>query len=127
DVTVTARLEGLNLGAGMEQVQKAVANLHVPPAIRIAYGGAYEEQQRSFRDLAFVLALAIVLVFTVLLFESGGFAARVAVICSALLSTYGVFLALLFTGKTFILSYFMGLIMVIGIVAKYDFLLLVAC
>jgi multidrug efflux pump subunit AcrB len=124
DVTVTARLEGLNLGDGMAQVQKAVANLHVPPAIRIAYGGAYEEQQRSFRDLAFVLALAIVLVFTVLLFEFRGFAAPVAVICSALLSTSGVFLALLITGKTFNLSSFMGLIMVIGIVAKNGILLL---
>jgi CzcA family heavy metal efflux pump len=124
DVTVTARLEGLNLGDGMAKVQKAVADLHVPPAIRIAYGGAYEEQQRSFRDLAFVLALAVVLVFTVLLFEFGGFAAPVAVICSALLSTSGVFVALLITGKTFNLSSFMGLIMVIGIVAKNGILLL---
>ncbi len=67
DVTVTARLENLNLGDGMVKVQKAVADLHVPPAIRIMYGGAYEEQQKSFRDLAFVLVLAVVLVFTVLL------------------------------------------------------------
>jgi CzcA family heavy metal efflux pump len=124
DVTVTARLEGLNLGDGMQKVQKAVADLHVPPAIRIEYGGAYEEQQRSFRDLAFVLALAVVLVFTVLLFEFGGFAAPVAIICSALLSTSGVFVALLITGKTFNLSSFMGLIMVIGIVAKNGILLL---
>jgi CzcA family heavy metal efflux pump len=124
DVTVTARLEGLNLGDGMQKVQKAVADLHVPPTIRIQYGGAYEEQQRSFRDLAFVLALAVVLVFTVLLFEFGGFAAPVAVICSALLSTSGVFVALLITGKTFNLSSFMGLIMVIGIVAKNGILLL---
>jgi CzcA family heavy metal efflux pump len=124
DVTVTARLEGLNLGDGMQKVQKAVADLHVPPSIRIQYGGAYEEQQRSFRDLAFVLALAVVLVFTVLLFEFGGFAAPVAVICSALLSTSGVFVALLITGKTFNLSSFMGLIMVIGIVAKNGILLL---
>jgi multidrug efflux pump subunit AcrB len=124
DITVTARLEGLNLGDGMQKVQKAVAELHVPPSIRIQYGGAYEEQQRSFRDLAFVLALAVVLVFTVLLFEFGGFAAPVAVICSALLSTSGVFVALLITGKTFNLSSFMGLIMVIGIVAKNGILLL---
>jgi len=108
----------------MQKVQKAVADLHVPPAIRIEYGGAYEEQQRSFRDLAFVLALAVVLVFTVLLFEFGGFAAPVAIICSALLSTSGVFVALLITGKTFNLSSFMGLIMVIGIVAKNGILLL---
>jgi multidrug efflux pump subunit AcrB len=63
-------------------------------------------------------------VFTVLLFEFGGFAAPVAVIASALLSTSGVFLALLVTGTTFNLSSFMGLIMVIGIVAKNGILLL---
>jgi CzcA family heavy metal efflux pump len=123
-VTVTARLEGLNLGAGMEKVQQAIADLHLPGTIRVQYGGQYEEQQKSFRDLVFVLVLAIVLVFTVLLFEFGGFAAPVAILCSALLSTSGVFLALLATGITFNLSSFMGLIMVIGIVAKNGILLL---
>jgi CzcA family heavy metal efflux pump len=124
DVTVTGRLERLNLGEGMRRVQKALADLHLPPTIRVEYGGQYEEQQKSFRDFGFVLLLAIVLVFTVLLFEFGGFAAPVAVIASALLSTCGVFLALLVTGKTFNLSSFMGLIMVIGIVAKNGILLL---
>ena len=52
--------------------------------------------------------------FTLLLFEFGGFAAPIAVIASALLSTAGVFLALLITRTTFTLSSFMGLIMVIG-------------
>ncbi len=88
------------------------------------YGGLFEEQQKSFKDFAFVLGLAIVLVFMVLLFEFGNFAAPVAVLCSALLSTCGVFLALLMTGVTFNLSSFMGLIMVIGIVAKNGILLL---
>jgi multidrug efflux pump subunit AcrB len=105
-------------------VQKAVTDLNLPPAIRVAYGGAFEEQQRSFRDLAFVLVLAVVLVFIVLLFEFGNFAAPIAVLCSALLSTSGVFVALLITGITFNLSSFMGLIMVIGIVAKNGILLL---
>jgi CzcA family heavy metal efflux pump len=124
DVTVTARLEGLNLGSGIAAVQRAVAELNLPPSIRVQYGGAYEEQQRSFRDLVIVLALAIVFVFTVLLFEFGGFAAPVAILSSALLSTSGVFLALLITGTTFNISSFMGLIMVIGIVAKNGILLL---
>jgi len=63
-------------------------------------------------------------VFTVLLFEFGDFAAPTAVIASALLSTIGVFVALLVTRTTFNLSSFMGLIMVIGIVAKNGILLL---
>jgi multidrug efflux pump subunit AcrB len=123
-VTVTGRLEGLNLGSGMAAVQKAVAELHLPATIRVEYGGAYEEQQRSFHDLVVVLLLAVVLVFIVLLFEFGGFAAPIAVVSSALLSTSGVFLALLLTSTTFNISSFMGLIMVIGIVAKNGILLL---
>ncbi len=124
DLAVTARLEGVNLGAGMSDVQKAVAGLHVPSGIRVEYGGAFAEQQRSFRDLVVVLVLAVVLVFIVLLFEFGGFAAPVAILSSALLSMSGVFLALLLTGTTFNISSFMGLIMVIGIVAKNGILLL---
>src|SRR5438046_8728188 len=108
----------------MEAVQQAVAGLQVPPSIRIVYGGTYEEQQKSFHDLLIVLALAVVLVFTVLLFEFGTFAAPVAILASALLSTSGVFLALLVTRTTFNISSFMGLIMVIGIVAKNGILLL---
>jgi CzcA family heavy metal efflux pump len=124
DVGVTARFENINLGDGMARVQKAIAALNVPPSIRVEYGGQYAEQQKSFKDLAFVLALAIVLVFMVLLFEFGNFAAPIAVLASALLSTCGVFLALLITGTTFNLSSFMGLIMVVGIVAKNGILLL---
>jgi len=124
NVTVTARLEGIDLGAGVASAQRAIADLHLPSSIRVEYGGAYAEQQRSFRDLLIVLLLAVLLVFTVLLFEFGGFAAPIAVIASALLSTIGVFLALLVTGTTFNLSSFMGLIMVIGIVAKNGILLL---
>jgi CzcA family heavy metal efflux pump len=124
DVQVTARFEGLNLGEGMDQVQQAVRDLHIPSNIRVAYGGQYEEQQKSFRELVVVLLLAILLVFLVLLFEFGSFAAPAAVLASAILSTSGVFLALLVTGTTFNLSSFMGLIMVIGIVAKNGILLL---
>jgi len=123
-VKVTARFENLNLGDGIAKVQTAVADLNVPNSIRVEYGGQYAEQQRSFRDLAFVLTLAIVLVFMVLLFEFGGFSAPIAVLSSALLSTAGVFLALLVTRTTFNLSSFMGLIMVVGIVAKNGILLL---
>jgi multidrug efflux pump subunit AcrB len=123
-VDITARLEGVSLGVGMAAVKKAIAELNIPSSIRVTYGGGYEEQQRSFRDLSFVLTLAIVLVFMVLLFEFRNFAAPVAVLSSALLSTSGVFVALLVTGTTFNLASFMGLIMVIGIVAKNGILLL---
>src|SRR5207253_4036404 len=104
--------------------QRAVAALHVHPSSRIEYGRTYQQQQKSFRDLVFVLILAIVLVFIVLLFEFRTFAAPVAILASALLSTSGVVLALLITRTTFNVSSFMGMIMVVGIVAKNGILLL---
>jgi multidrug efflux pump subunit AcrB len=124
DVAVTARLEGRDLGSGMADVKRVVAGLHLPSSIRVEYGGTYEEQQRSFHDLVMVLILAILLLFIVLLFEFGTFAAPVAILASALLSTSGVFIALLITNTTFNISSFMGMIMVIGIVAKNGILLL---
>ena len=50
-VEVTARLEGVDMGTGVAAVQKAVADLKLPPSIRVEYGGTYREQQKSFRDL----------------------------------------------------------------------------
>jgi CzcA family heavy metal efflux pump len=123
-VSVTARLEGRDLGSAMDAVRQAVDALHLPSSIRVEYGGTYKEQQRSFHDLVLVFLLAILLVFIVLLFEFGTFAAPLAIVAAALLSTSGVFLALLITRTTFNISSFMGMIMVVGIVAKNGILLL---
>ncbi|HVJ04561.1 MAG TPA: efflux RND transporter permease subunit [Candidatus Saccharimonadales bacterium] len=124
NVAVTARLEGRDMGSGVRDVQKAVTALNLPSTIRVVYGGTFEQQQQSFRDLLLVLALAIVLVFVVLLFEFRTFAAPVSILASALLSTSGVFFALLITRTAFNIASFMGLIMVVGIVAKNGILLL---
>ncbi len=123
-VEVTGRFEGVDLGSGMAAVQKAVADMHLPSSIRVEYGGTYQEQQKSFRDLLMVLFLALLLLFIVLLFEFRTFSAPTAILASALLSTFGGFLALLVTRTTFNVASFMGMIMVIGIVAKNGILLL---
>ena len=124
DIVVTGRLEGSDLGSAIKRVQAAVDALHLPRSIRIEYGGTYQEQQKSFAELAKVLALALVLVFGVLLAEFRNFAAPIAILTSSVLSTAGVILALLLTSTSFNVASFMGLIMVIGIVAKNGILLL---
>ncbi len=123
-VAVTGRFEGVGLGSGISAVQKAVDALHLPSSIRVEYGGTYAEQTKSFRDLLMVFLLALVLLFGVLLFEFRTFSAPTAILASAVLSTFGGFLALLVTRTTFNVASFMGMIMVIGIVAKNGILLL---
>ena len=123
-VVVTGRLEGSDLGTGMTKVRKTIAGLHLPSSVRVSYGGTYEEQQKSFHDLLRVLLLALALVFGVLLIEFRNFPAPIAILASSVLSISGVILALLITHTTFNVASFMGLIMVIGIVAKNGILLL---
>jgi CzcA family heavy metal efflux pump len=123
-VVVTGRLEGSDLGTAMKKVQQTVQGLHLPPSVRVTYGGTYEEQQKSFHDLLKVLLLALALVFGVLLVEFRNFPAPIAILTSSVLSISGVILALLITRTTFNVASFMGLIMVIGIVAKNGILLL---
>jgi CzcA family heavy metal efflux pump len=123
-VLVSGRLEGSNLGGAMVKVKDAVAKLNLPASVRVQYGGTYEEQQKSFRELVQVLILALALVFGVLLAEFRNFSAPIAILTSSILSMAGVVLALLITGTDFNVASFMGLIMVIGIVAKNGILLL---
>ena len=123
-VEVTADLEGSDLGGAIARVKQVVAGLHLPPTVRVEYGGTYQQQQQSFHDLLRVLLLALALVFGVLLAEFRNFPAPIAILTSSVLSISGVILALLVTGITFNVASFMGLIMVIGIVAKNGILLL---
>ena len=123
-ITVTARLEGTDLGTAVKKVQARVQALHLPSSVRVQYGGTYQEQQKSFAELARVLLIALVLVFGVLLTEFRNFAAPTAILTSSVLSISGVVGALMLTGTTFNVASFMGLIMVIGIVAKNGILLL---
>ena len=123
-ITVTARLEGSDLGTAIARVQSTIAAMHLPPTVRIQYGGTYQEQQQSFRELLRVLLLSLALVFGVLLIEFRNFSAPTAILTSSVLSIAGVVFALLITQTTFNVASFMGLIMVIGIVAKNGILLL---
>src|SRR5271168_4796623 len=124
DVVVTGRLEGSDLGTSVKKIQTKVDALHLPKTVRISYGGTYEEQQKSFSELTRVLLFALALVFAVLLAEFRNLYAPFAILVSSVLSSAGVIAALLITGTTFSVASFMGLIMVIGIVAKNGILLL---
>jgi CzcA family heavy metal efflux pump len=124
-VAVTARLSGSDLGSAIRTIQsRLAADVKFPPGMTVEYGGLYSEQQSSFRELAMSLALAIVLVFLVLLVEFRSFAHPVAIVSGAVLALAGVLAALLITKTTLNVVSFMGMIMVVGIVAKNGILML---
>jgi CzcA family heavy metal efflux pump len=124
DVAVTARLEGRDMGSAMAEIRDTLnKDASIPPGT-IEYGGLYEQQQKSFRNLLFVLLMAIFLVFTVLLLEFGSFAEPVAIVFGAILAMFGTVLALWLTGTSLNVVSLLGAIIGIGIVAKNGILML---
>jgi multidrug efflux pump subunit AcrB len=124
DIAVTARLENRDLGSAMSEIQRVLSSdASISPA-QIEYGGLFQQQQASFRNLTAVLAMAIVLVFTVLLIEFRSFAEPIAIVAGAILSLFGTMLALWLTGTSLNVVSFLGAIIGIGIVAKNGILML---
>ncbi|MGE0129256.1 MAG: efflux RND transporter permease subunit [Blastocatellales bacterium] len=124
-VAVTARLSGSDLGTAISQIKTALArDVKLPPGMTVEYGGLYREQQASFAELALALVLAITLVFLTLLIEFRSFAHPTAIVGGAVLALGGVLLGLFLTGTTLNVVSMMGMIMVVGIVAKNGILML---
>src|SRR5713101_74151 len=124
NVAVTARLEGRDLGSTMAEIRTQLSrDKSLSPGI-LEFGGLYQQQQESFHNLLLVLAMAIFLVFTVLLIEFHSFSEPIAIVFGAVLALFGTVLALLLTGTSLNVVSFLGAIIGVGIVAKNGILLL---
>jgi multidrug efflux pump subunit AcrB len=124
DVAITARLEGRDLGSAMAEIrEKLSADKSLPPG-SIEFGGLFQQQQESFKNLMLVLAMAILLVFTVLLIEFRSYAEPIAIVFGSVLALLGTILALWLTGTTLNIVSFLGAIIGVGIVAKNGILML---
>ena len=123
-VAVTARLENRDLGGAMRDVQALLKTVDLPPGVTILLGGQFQSQAETFQNFEVVLALAILLVFAVMLFQFGSFTAPTVILMIMPLSLFGVAFGLYITGTPLNVSSFMGAIMLVGIVVKNGILLL---
>jgi Cu/Ag efflux pump CusA len=116
---VTARLENRDLGSTLKDIQKNIQReIKLPPGYEIVYGGAYEEQQRAFNDLLIILFLAILLVFTVILFLFRSIKVALAIMAIAILGMSGCLLALFITSTPLNVGSYTGIIMIVGIIGE---------
>ena len=122
---VSARIQGDDLGSVMRALRRRIqTELSLPPGVALEYGGLYASQQRAFAELILVFVAAGTCLSLVLLVEFGSPAAVVAIVSCSLLSLAGSILALWLTATAVNLSSMVGMLMVVGIVAKNGILLL---
>ncbi|HTS45824.1 MAG TPA: efflux RND transporter permease subunit [Puia sp.] len=116
---VTARLENRDLGSVMRDIQKTVnAEIALPQGYHIEYGGAYADQQQSFKELLMILIASSLLVFGVIIFLFKDFRIALLIILLAVLGISGSYLALYFTQTPLNVGSYTGLIMIVGIIGE---------
>jgi CzcA family heavy metal efflux pump len=116
---ITARLENRDLGSVMKDVQQKLATgIHLPQSYSIQYGGAYADQQQSFKELLMILITASLLVFAVILFLFRSFTIALLILGIAVLGISGSYLALFLTGTPLNVGSYTGLIMITGIIGE---------
>jgi HAE1 family hydrophobic/amphiphilic exporter-1 len=123
-VTVTANVEGTSQGQVIGDAMKLANAIDFPSGYGIQLRGAGQDQQILFSAMLTALLSGIALMYFILVIQFGSFLAPVAVMLSLPLSLIGVVIALVSTGHTLNLMSFIGIIMLMGLVAKNAILLL---
>jgi multidrug efflux pump subunit AcrB len=123
-ITVSANAQGRSNGEVTEDALKLAKSFDYPPGYGLSLGGAGQDQQELFTEMLIALISGIGLMYLILVLQFGSFTAPLAVMLSLPLSLIGVVLALLVTGSTLNLMSFIGIIMLMGLVAKNAILLL---
>jgi HAE1 family hydrophobic/amphiphilic exporter-1 len=123
-ISVAANAQGRSPGEVTADALKIAKAMAYPPGYGLELAGASRDQQEVFREMAIALFSGIALMYLILVMQFGSFSAPLAVMLSLPLSLIGVVLALLVTGGTLNLMSFIGVIMLMGLVAKNAILLL---
>ncbi len=118
-IALTARLDNRDLGSAIREIKsKLNTQLPLPHGYSIVYGGAYAEQQQSFTELLLILALAILLVFAVLVFLFKEWLISLLILFISVMGISGCIVALYLVGIPLNVSSYTGIIMIVGIIAE---------
>ncbi len=116
---VTGRLDNRDLGSVIKDIQKEVsAKINLPKGYHIVYGGAYADQQKSFKELLMILITSSLLVFGVILFLFRDFRVALMILLIAMLGISGSYLGLYLTNTPLNVGSYTGLIMIVGIIGE---------
>ncbi|HEX5108390.1 MAG TPA: efflux RND transporter permease subunit [Vicinamibacterales bacterium] len=121
---ITGHLEQRDLGSAVAEIETRLRELKLPVGYTYELGGQFASQRQAFRELLMVLAIAAVLVFTILVIQFRAWIPALLILLAAPLSFGGALLLLVLTGTDLNVSSAMGSILLVGLVVKNGIMLL---
>ncbi|HVE36434.1 MAG TPA: efflux RND transporter permease subunit [Gemmatimonadaceae bacterium] len=123
-VTVELNTAGRAAGDVTADIQSRLDKMRLPAGVRYTIGGDAESQAEVFGQIFSALGLAVLLMYLILVVQFGSFIDPVAILMSLPLSLIGVMVALAVTKMTINIMSLIGVILLMGIVAKNAILLI---
>ena len=123
-ISVQANTQGRPLTEVINDIQRRIDGIVLPVGYAITQGGETEDQQEVFSRILIALGVAVLLMYLVLVVQFGSFLDPLAIMLSLPLSLIGVVLMLMMTGDTLNIMSMIGVILLMGIVAKNAILLI---
>jgi HAE1 family hydrophobic/amphiphilic exporter-1 len=123
-VNVEANTSGASLSEVTNGINARIDDLTLPPGVRLTQGGEVDSQNEVFGRIFAALGIAVMLMYLILVLQFGSFIEPLAILMSLPLSLIGVMLALMITGDTINIMSLIGVILLMGIVAKNAILLI---
>jgi HAE1 family hydrophobic/amphiphilic exporter-1 len=123
-INIQANVQGRSLTEVMSDVQARLKKIPLPPGYELSQGGEAADQAEVFGRVLTALVAAVLLMYLILVVQFGSFLDPLAILVSLPLSLIGVVLALLATGGTLNIMSLIGVILLMGIVAKNAILLI---
>jgi HAE1 family hydrophobic/amphiphilic exporter-1 len=123
-IVVQGNISGRSLGEATSEITRHLQGMNIPASVRWSFGGEARDQAQVFGDILAALGIALLLMYLILVMQFGSFLEPIAILISLPLSLIGVVLALLITGDTLNIMSMIGVILLMGIVAKNAILLI---
>ncbi len=123
-VTVELNTAGRPAGDVTADIEARMAKMRLPAGVRYTIGGDAESQAEVFGQIFSALGIAVLLMYLILVVQFGSFIDPIAILMSLPLSLIGVMLSLAITGLTINIMSLIGVILLMGIVAKNAILLI---
>lgn len=117
------RFQGNNMSLVVQDIQNALVTAKIPDEITTEISGFYKEQQKSFKEMSYVILFAVLIIFIGLLLNFSSLRITLSIILALVLTATGVLLALFLTGSSLDIMAFMGILIVLSIVINNNVLI----
>lgn len=122
-VKITSQVAGVPSGTVGAQLTEQIGQLQLPPQVQINYDGDMKNQSEGFGSLGLALLASIILIYLIMVALYDSYVYPLVVMFSLPMALIGSLLALALTKGTLSIFSIMGLIMLMGLVAKNAILL----